>query len=112
MSGLRRKRSSSTKSPSGSKISRKKRSTNGIDFALDVGDDEQGGGGRRRRNDDITESSDDNDDDSIVSSNDEGGASETSSSDEEDREMMFNVKGHYIIAAHILAYQFTQLGEE
>ena len=33
-------------------------------------------------------------------------------SDEEDRELMFNVKGHYIIAAHILAYQFTQLGEE
>ena len=27
--------------------------------------------------------------------------------DEEEKEFMFNVKGHYIIAAHILAYQFT-----
>ena len=33
-------------------------------------------------------------------------------SDEEDKELMYNVKGHYVIAAHILAYQFTQLGED
>lgn len=33
-------------------------------------------------------------------------------SDEEDKELMYSVKGHFLIAAHILAYQFTQLGEE
>ena len=31
--------------------------------------------------------------------------------DEEDKEMMFNVKGHYKLAAYILEYQFTQIGE-
>lgn len=32
--------------------------------------------------------------------------------DEEDKEFLFNVQGHYRIAAFILQYQFTQMGEE
>ena len=32
--------------------------------------------------------------------------------EEEDKEFLYNVKGHYRIAAFILDYQFTQLGEE
>lgn len=32
--------------------------------------------------------------------------------DEEDKELLFNVQGHYRIAAFILEYQFTQMGEE
>ena len=32
--------------------------------------------------------------------------------DEDDKEYLYNVKGHYRIAAFILDYQFTQVGEE
>ena len=32
--------------------------------------------------------------------------------DEEEKEYLYNVKGHYRIAAFILDYQFTQLGDE
>lgn len=32
--------------------------------------------------------------------------------DEEDKEFLYNVTGHYRVAALILEYQFTQLGEE